>query len=464
MAIPPSTSATTLLTPSSKGRPPGPAGLFPLREFSSWQRNPITYFEGLANRFGDVSRVRFGPIIAVVVRDPELVREVLQKRHKEFDKQSRGYNVIRSVFGNGLLTSEGDFWLRQRRIAQPSFHPRRIASFADVMVDEFEGLAKRWQDATETDTADIDTGEAMRRVTLQIVTKTVLGSELSTSPEELGQAIEVLQRRLRYQVSHPVMGLPWMPGKLKAEAQQAQTLLDGEIQRLIEVRRKAPGKFNDLLGLLMDARDEETGEQMTDRQLRDEALTMFLAGHDTTAHTLSWALYLLATHPEVAEKVRAEAGSVAEPGLSADSYKLLPYTRDVVQETLRLYPPAWIVARRAAQATTLGGFQIDKGANVLVPPYLLHRHPELWERPTAFWPERFASKEVADLPKFAYMPFGGGPHICIGKGFALMEAVLALAALVPRFDFSWRGTVPIEPEAVITLRPKGGVALQIRQR
>lgn len=415
----------------------------------------------LRETYGDVVRLRFGALTAHLVCDPELVQEVLHSRNREFGKETRGMRKLRLVLGLGLLTSEGSFWLRQRRIAQPAFHKKRIAGFAEGMVDAAEDMVARWKDG-----ATLDAHQEMMKVTLRIVGQTLLGTDVTSDADRIGVAVSHIVEDVNERVNKLVDLGPPFPSRRNLAFERAMDTLDAVVLDMITARRASGETGDDLLGMFMEVADEETGERMTDAQLRDEVMTIFLAGHETTANALSWALYLLGTSPDVWRKLAAEVDAVLEGGRRATpaDFARLTYTQQVMQETMRLYPPAWMIARAPYEDTTLGGYHIPAGSLVFLSPWIVHRHPGHWESPEGFDPDRFAPGADATRHRFAYFPFGGGPHQCIGNNFALMEATLVLATIARDFRLDLVPGFSVEPDPQVTLRPKDGVRVVARRR
>jgi cytochrome P450 len=414
---------------------------------------PLAMLEDLRD-VADVVRTRMGPVTVFVVNHPELVWHVLSS-NRVYTKNTLSYVRLRQLIGLGLITSDGDFWLRQRRIAQPAFHKQKIAGFASIMTRAAEAAAERISAANGK---PIDVCAEMTRATLSIVCDALLGGDVGSDGETIGSAFTVLNQIMIGRLIRPIPTPSFIPTAENRRFRANLRLLDDTVYRIIARRRAQPEASGDLLSMLLHARDEETGQAMTDQQLRDEVITILLAGHETTAVTLAWCLYLLSQHPEVENKLRAELTQVLggrTPEL-ADVEKLR-YTRMVLEETLRLYPPVWILGRGVASDDTLGGHKIPRGGNVIVSPWALHRSPSLWEAPNEFRPERF---EAADsIPRGAYFPFAGGPRQCVGNNFALLEGQLILAILLQRFRLSLAPGHEVELEPLLTLRPRGSLPM-----
>ena len=433
---------------------PGPRGHPLLGSLPAARRDPIRLFTQSFREHGDVVRFRFGPMVAHLVSSPAGVNHILAENNKNYGKQTRGYAALRYVLGNGLLTSEGDFWKRQRRIAQPAFHRQRIAGFASAMVRVAEECSEK---LAQSRGQTVDVHHEMMRLTLRIVGETLLGYDPSRDADEVGDTLAHLLAIVNERTTRVIFfARPRLPTPENLRLRRAVARLDEIVLRIIAERRKSRG--DDLLSMLMEARDADTGEAMDDRQLRDEAMTIFLAGHETTANALAWTWLLLSRYPAAGRELRAELSDVLG-GLSptADDLPRLRFTKMLLEESMRLYPPAWIIARSASGADEIGGFEIPAGSIVFVSPYIVHRHPRMWDDPEGFDPHRFEKEP----PRGAYFPFGGGPRACIGSGFAMMEAQLVLATIAQRVKFELVSGHPVELEPSITLRPKFGLLMQI---
>ncbi len=438
---------------------PGPRGLPWFGSYFDVLADPLALFTEGRNRFGDFVRYRFGPFRFVVVSDPDAVHHVLVRHHARYAK-SRSYDGLRLVLGNGLLTSEGDFWKRQRKLSQPAFHHRRLAQLASTMARLTEDLAQRW---FSRDTAQLDLHEEMMRLTLRIVGHTLFSTELSTEAGRLGPAITTALRRANQEAETAIRLPVWVPTPSNVAFKRAQRTLDAAIGRVIAERRAQPGDRGDLLSMLMSVEDEATAEQMTDRQLRDEVLTVFLAGHETIATHMSWTWKLLTENPRWAHAVRDEARAVLGDRLPTfEDLPRLDIAGRVISESMRLYPPAWIIERTALEDDVVCGRPIAKGTIIAACPWTLHRHRALWSDPLRFDPDRFLPERVAGRHRYAYVPFGAGPRICIGNNFALMESKIILTTLLQRFDIDVHGPADVGIDPGITLRPKGGMPGTVR--
>jgi len=437
--------------------PPGPSPVSRSGSFKNYSRDPLGFLPALARQYGDIVTMRLYKFRVYYVNHPDYIEEVLVNQARKFIK-GRILRANKGLFGNGLLTSEGEFWLRQRRLAQPAFHRARIAAYAETMVRFTERMLEGWRDGESR-----DVHAEMMRLTLQIVAKTLFDADVDADVQEVGRALEAIMEH-NSDFRRLILTPSWLPTLRNIRAALATRRLNKIIYRIIGQRRTAGHDAGDLLSMLLNAQDED-GSRMTDRQLRDEVITLFLAGHETTALTLSWTWWLLAQHPQVEAKLHAELDAVLggrTPTL--EDLPKLPYTDHVITESMRLYPPAWGMARLAIEDAEIGGYKIRKGCGVSLSQWVVHRDPRWYESPEEFRPERWEGDLLKRLPRFAYFPFGGGPRQCIGNSFALMEAALLLATIAQKFRL---GLVPgqvVVPLASITLRPRHGIRVSMEAR
>jgi cytochrome P450 len=442
---------------------PGPRGLGLLGAMRRMARDPLRFYSTLRAEYGDVVGAKLGPLYACMAFGAEGVGHVLQERHAIYHKDNLDYRLLRPLLGNGLVTSNGDLWLRQRRLMQPAFHHQRVAGFAPVMTSRTVAMLERWEVAA-THREPLDIAREMMRVTLEIVTSVLFGVDVSESAAVIRQALTTVNERVGDMFGKPWMMLPGMqdlptPGSLRARA--AKRRLDAVVQTIVAERRRSGAETGDLLSMLLRARDE-TGTGMSDGQLRDEVMTMLLAGHETTSTALAWTFYLLARHPEEADKLREELRRILAGRVpTVSDLAQLPYTRMVVEESLRLYPPVWTLSRTPREDDVIGGFHIPAGALVIISPWVTHRHPALWEEPERFDPERFTPSRTATRARFAYIPFAAGPRLCIGEAFAMQEAELVLATVAQRFRLDLVSSDTVEPAPLVTLRPRGGLPMTL---
>jgi cytochrome P450 len=426
------------------------------------RRDPVGVFMRGALRFGDVVYFRIGPRRGYLLTNPEDVRHVLQDNARNYHK-SPLYDKLRLFLGNGLLTSEDDLWLRQRRIAQPAFHRQRMTALAGVMADAARNAAARWQPfASAGQPVDID--EEMMRLTRTVVVRALLGADLGPFTSTIDQAWAIVNQHVGESFWSLGFADGW-PTRKNRRFQAARAVLRGAVDHVITERRRNPSDSADLLSMLMSARDEETGEAMTDEQLRVEVMTFLLAGQETTSLALTWTWYLLSQNPLARQRLEDELDAVLD-GRSPEYPDLanLPYLRMVIDEAMRLYPPAWGFSRQALADDRLGGFLLPRGWMAFVIPYVLHRLPAFWTDPDTFDPERFSPERSADRPKFAYIPFGAGPRQCIGNQFALIETQLIVATLAQAYRLQLVPRHRAEPWPLITLRPRYGMPMIIERR
>jgi cytochrome P450 len=441
--------------PAVSRRPPGPPPRFLIGNLPLFSSDPLAIYTRWARKFGDIFYYRAGWIDVYFLNHPNLIESVLVSQSQNFAKDKVIQNS-RWFLGEGLLTNEGSGWLRQRRLCQPAFHRERMASYGHTMAAYTEEMLATWQDAEVR-----DIHQEMMQLTMRIVAKVLFSVEVKADTERVAAALNVLMRHTSggRMILPPILRHVPVPALMRVK--RAVRELDEIVNRIIRQRRASGQDTGDLLSMLMSARDED-GSGMTDRQLRDEVLTFLLAGHETTAVSLSWTWYLLSQHSEVELKLREELRQVLggrTPQLE-DLPRLL-YTDKVVKESMRLYPPAWSLARTVAKEIELAGYQLPVGSNVVMSPWILHRDFRFFEQPGHFNPDRWTADAAQHLPKFAYFPFGGGPRLCIGASFAMMEANLLLAAIAQRFRLRLVPGHPVAALPSITLRPRHGMRMSI---
>lgn len=432
-------------------------------------RDPLATFTRLSNTYERVVRISIGGRNQFVALRAEDVRHVMQENHRNYVR-SPAFLVLKIFLGEGLLTSDGDFWRRQRRLAQPAFHRQKLIVLAQVMVQE----ASAWiSEIGHLDLSKpVNVSQSLMDITMRIVCKTLFSSDLSANAgrlDGLSNALETVNYLANKMLMSPIkIPMSW-PTPDNIRYRRAKKLVDELIYGFIASRRKTGDSRDDLLDMLLNAVDDETGAGMSDQQLRDECVTLFTAGHETTAVSMAWTLHLLSQHPDVLARMRAEAqqhlGDVDMP--APEAFRALTYTLQVIQESMRLYPPAWVMSRMAVADDQLGDHRIPAGNTVIMSPYLLHRDPRHWEQPDVFDPERFAPGR-SDGPRgkerhsYAYMPFGGGPRLCIGNQFALMEMQIMLGLFARTFSLEALPGQRVVPQPLITLRPKKQVLLTVQ--
>jgi len=425
-----------------------------------FRRDPLKFLLDSARDYGDIVYLKFGPQAVYLLNDPDSIRDVLVTNNRNFVK-SRGLEMAKKFLGEGLLTSEGEFHRRQRRLAQPAFHRQRINSYAAVMTDYGHRTRTRWQAGEE-----LDIWQEMMRLTLAIVGKTLFDADVEAEAPQIGAALtEIMQ--LFERVSNPFAGLlEKLPLPSNFRFLKAKQRLDSTIYRIINERRASGEDRGDLLSMLLLAQDEEgDGGSMTDVQLRDEAMTLFVAGHETTANALTWTWYLLSQHPEVEAKLHEEIDAVLAGRLpTADDVARLRYTEMVFAESMRLYPPAWTMGRRVLANYDVSGYVLPANSIVLVSQWVMHHDPRYFPDPFKFDPERWTAEAREARPKFSYFPFGGGPRVCIGEQFAWMEGALLIATIAQQWRMRLASDQIVEPRAMITLRPKHGMRMVVEAR
>jgi cytochrome P450 len=415
-------------------------------------RDVLGFFTRCARQYGDVAGFRLASWPAVLLSHPDWVEYVLVKNHQNFIKHRFFWRHVRAIFGQGLLTSEGEFWHQQRRLAAPAFAGSRLNGYGGTMVQYTERMLGHWHPGQVFDAHH----EAMA-LTLQIAAKTLFDAQADQDVAEVSRAIDQVLEQIAIRFRRPF----WIPDSIPLPGniryRRGVQRMDRLVARIIAERRDKAGDRGDLLSLLMQARDE-AGRPMSEGQIRDEVITMLLAGHETTALTVSWTWYLLGLHPAADAQLAAEVREVlgGRPP-TIDDLPRLRFTGQVVSEAMRLYPPAYAIGREALKDCEIGGYRVPAGTTVYVSPWVMHRDPRWFDDPQAFRPERWDGNAARQLPRFAYMPFGGGPRICIGNRFAVMEAMLILATVAQRFRLEWQTGRPVEPMPSITLRPGGGI-------
>ncbi len=440
--------------------PPGPRPLLPTSNIIAMRRDRCGFLTRLAREYGDLVYFKLGQQPVFLLNHPDYIRDVLVTHNKNFMK-GEGLQRAKRLLGEGLLTSEGEFHLRQRRLSQPAFHRQQIAGYAATMVDYAERMRDGWKEG-ET----VEMSREMMRLTLAIAGKTLFDADVESEADEIGDALSramALFNNLTVPFSHLLEKLP-LPAVRRFH--KARERLDATIYRMIDERRRSGDAGGDLLSILIQARDEEgDGTGMTDEQLRDEMMTIFLAGHETTANALTWTWYLLSQNPDIEAKLHREVDDVLRGRLPiADDYPNLSYTEMVFAESMRLYPPAWIIGRRALNDYQIGDYFIPARSILLMSQYLMHRNEKYFADPLKFDPERWRPEARESRPKFSYFPFGGGPRLCIGEHFAWMEGVLVIATVARRWKLRLMQGHPVEPQPIVTLRPKYGMKMIVGRR
>jgi cytochrome P450 len=458
-------AAASHAVPQRTSRPPQVAGSPIIGSTRAFTRDPIAFVMHAAAQ-GDVVEFRLGNRTFYLVNHPDGVKRVLQDNNQNYDKGGFQIEILRRFIGEGLLLSDGDAWLRQRRLMQPLFHQRYLAQFADTIVAMTRERVRGW-----TNGATVDVREEMPRLTLDVVTQILFSTQVPGDRQDLGRALEVLLGEVSYRFENPLYPPLWVPFTRNRRVHTNFAVLEPVINRIIAERRTllaAQPEADwppDLLTLLMTARDEDTGAGMNDKELRDEVLTLFVAGHETTATALMWCWYLLGLNPDAEQRLHAEvdSGLRGSPATAGD-LPSLPYTRMLFEESLRLYPPLWLTNRRAVDDDKLLGYHVPAGTLLLLSPYAMHRRADLWPEPDCFDPDRFSPASSVERPKFAFFPFGGGPHLCIGRGLAYMEAQLILTTVAQHCRLLPPPGLEVKPQALATLRPAAALPMRVQYR
>ncbi len=452
MPIVPSTSP--VLAPAKTPlKAPGPPNYSVLRHLKRAARDPLGFYQSYWREYGDITRLHwYGPFEAFLCVHPDMVERVLQANWSNYPK-GFFYKRLAVFTGKGLFTSEGDLWLRQRRLAQPAFHRAKIEGLCAVMSATVAETLARWERANTREPFNL--ASEMMQLALQIVGRTLFGTDLGGDAHRFHNLMNVAL----FHIEHRFNPLTWpekVPTPRNRKYLAAKLQLDGWILEIVRQRRTNHENHHDLLQLLLDARDE-SGQGMSDRQLADEALTLLVAGHETTADALSWAFSLLANNPQTREELESEAQFLGKNDVKFEDLVSLPYSRMVFEESLRIYPPIWALAREAKANDEIGGFPVAARSTVMVLPFLTHRHPEFWPDPQRFDPTRFTPQNVQKRPKFAYFPFGGGPRLCLGQSFALMEGQIALAMIAARLRLEFAPGQTLQMHSSLAVRPKNGL-------
>lgn len=421
--------------------------------------NPLEFFTRVMHQHEGMAAVKVGTITVYVANHPDEIKYVLMDNSKNYTKGPM-YRSIRNLLGNGLPASEGSFWLRQRRLMQPAFHQQYLENIFSIMQDVVQETVESWTQAAENDQI-IDVFSEMTKLTLRLIVRTMFSTDIT---KEMLEKIETSFAKILSLLNFRIWSffLPrWIPIPGEQEFRKHIEALDTIVYKVISERRQNPEAYADLLSMLLAAQDEETNEQMTDEQVRDEVLTIFLAGHETTSTTLAWMWYELSQNPQAKNKIYEEVRATSSDNeLTMTSLREYHYTRAAIDETLRLYPPAWILPRAATTDDVIGDYAVPADAMVVVIPYTIHRNPTYWENPNQFMPERFMTEH--NFPRFAYIPFGGGPRQCIGNTFALIEAQLIMSTLLKHFDFELVSSALIEVKTTTTIRPRQPIHVRLK--
>lgn len=450
---------------NTKRRAPGPHPLLSLIRLGRMKKNPALDIEELVRRYGEIVRLRLGPYRIHVVSNPEAIKYVLSTNNANYRK-SDFYQGLVPALGQGLVTSDGDLWRRQRRTIQPAFQRERIAGMLDLIVRETEKTVSELEAHSAAGKDEpVEMDRLMMKLTFDIIGRAMFSRDVSEDSDEMYAAIGQSQKEAFHRALAPIrLPLSW-PTRHNRRYRRAVATIDRIVNEMIEERKATPAaeRPRDLLTMLLETRDED-GRTMSDRLVRDEAVTAMAAGHETTANALAWTWYLLSENPDCAERMQAEIEAVLgdRPPAAADLPRL-EYTERVLLESMRLYPPVWLIERNTIEDDEILGYHIPAGTIVSLPQYAVHRDPALWEDPLRFDPDRFTPERSAGRPRFAYFPFGGGQRQCIGEHLALLEGKVILAMLGRRFRFRLLPNHPVETEPLVTMRPKYGLPMFVER-
>jgi cytochrome P450 len=457
-------TVTAARSPVTRGRPPGPRGKPLLGNVLDFKNDTVAAIVGGWKSYGDTVSFRgVGPFFPIYLfTHPDHIQYVFQDNFRNFRRQDFLRKKFRMVVGNGLVTSEGESWVRQRKLAQTAFQRERLNTLAPAMTDTTDEALQEWVEHAER-RQPLDIQSSMMHLILAILTRTLFGADMSGEAADVEHSVAAQAKYLNDRLSSPVDIPENAPIPTQKRFLAARATLNKIVDDVIAERRSTGEDTGDLLSILLQARDEETGDLISDEQARDEIKTLLIAGHETTATTLGWTFYLLSKHPEIEERLRAELDEVLDGRApTAEDVPNLKYATKVLYESLRLYPPLWIVSRMPIEDDVVGGYRVKAGTSMIICSYLTHRHPEFWENPEGFDPERFTPEAMKERHRYAYIPFGGGPRGCIGFPFAMMEMPLVLARVLQRFRLSLVPGYPSgQPESAISLRQRHGALMHV---
>ncbi len=459
-------SQTVSVGKSASGQlplPPGPRGHFFWGVLPELRRDMLALYHETAPQYGDAVRLHFAGVDTFALSHPDYFKHVLQDNNRNYRRNNFFNNIVKKFVGLSLFTADGDDWLSRRRLMQPAFHRQRLMTFGNVMAESAATLLERWDRGPEAQRLEIDL--EMMALTLQVAGRALFSRDLLGESRALGDTFTHLSEYMNYCMNHPFAPPPFVPTRPNRQFNQARRALDRYIFEIIRERRRAGQLGDDLLAMLMEARDADTGAGMSDPQLRNEIAVMMFAGHETTSVTLTWAFYLLSQNAAAEAQLHAELDQVlAGRAPTIADLPNLPYNRAVIDETLRLYPPAFGVTRQSIGPDEFGGYRIPARASVTLVFYNVHRDRRFWDEPDRFDPSRFSAERSTGRPPFAYLPFGAGPRQCIGNQFALTEAQLVLASIAQRYQLRLAPGHPVRPNPVFTLRTSDGLPMTLHRR
>ena len=431
------------------------------------QRDPLRWISKWIEEHGDIFRIKSPLGQATVVASPDLARQVLADRYARYQQKSRPYAVLRILMGNGLVTSEGEFWRGQRKLVQPAFHRRRLEALFAMMVERVSDTVTRLAPAAQSGSA-VDFAPLLSQLTLDIISRAMFSSDVQGAAADVSRHIAILNEYALHMLRRPWLFLlpRRFPTPFNATPQRSLQSLNRIVHGIIQSRRREPGAHDDLLSMLLSACEEGTGRGMTDSQLRDEVMTIFVAGHETTANAMAWLLYLVSQHPEIERRLLADIDAhwPEGGGLTFENIGAFTYVRQMIEESLRVYPTIWSIGRCCTEADDLSGYQIPAGMNVVVPIFHFHWHERFWPEPRKFDPSRFAPERRPPPDSMTYFPFGAGPRSCIGNHFGLQELMIMTVLFYRNFVFRVQPGFKVEPDPLITLRPKHGMTLTLTER
>jgi len=427
------------------------------------QRDMLGLYRESARTYGDVVRLRFINVDTFALSHPDHFKHVLQDNNRNYVRNPFFNDIVRLFIGDSLFTTDGESWLNRRRLMQPAFHRQRIAAFGELMTAATNAMLERWRQGPDGQRLQLD--QEMMALTLRIAGQALFSVDLLGQASTLGEGFAGMSEYVNYRLGHPYQAPAFIPTRPNQLLRRSRRILDQHVYDLIRARRQAGGEHNDLLGLLMTARDADTGEAMDDLQLHNEIMVMMFAGHETTAVTLGWVFYLLSEHPEAEARLAAElAQALGGRTPTVDDLPHLPYTRRVVDEALRLYPPAFGITRQSVEADEIGGYRLPAQSSVTLLTWNAHRDPRFWDAPERFDPDRFLPERSASRPALAYLPFGAGPRQCIGNQFALTEAQLVLATVAQHYRLRLVPGHPVRPRPVFVLHTSDGLPMTATRR
>lgn len=435
--------------------PPGPKGNLLLNKKFDLKNGLLEYLEQDVKQYPKISRGKVGPFWYVNISEPDYIEHVFTNR--DIYIKGRDNDNLKFLLGNGLLTNKGDFWMKQRRLMQPIFHKQRLQGFVQKIAESTNNLLSEWEGSSH-----VDVHSSMTKLTLDIVGQTLMSANVSGEFKKVTDAVGIVMEGMIGRTRSFVRLPYWLPTERNIAMKKNRAILDETIRDIISNRRADTRQYDDLLTMLLEVEDADTAERMTDDQLRDEVITIFLAGHETTANALAFAFYLLAKHPDSGERIANEVKTVVgDAELSYEQLNKLEYTTMVVKEAMRLYPPAWGIVRQASKDDIIDGYKITKGDTIVLSPYAVQRNERVWAEPEKFDPERFSAERGKTIHRYAWFPFGGGARLCIGNNFAMMEMQIIVALLCSKYSFKLPDNFKLELEPLVTLRPKGDLPLLI---